>query len=162
MNLPSYLHFVPKFEQIKFDLEQEVGRALDSVKVAEYLTAKGLQPDSVEEVVLHLDLEFLSQFPVFVERIVLDSTVIPPELPVSIEKRNYKVRGEVWTIHQNDVDQFPSSPHAHNYDQNLVMHLGNGRLYRKRHYVATAKRRDFLRLRDLIKNVGLPPLENEG
>lgn len=157
----SRLLCAAQFEQIQFDVEQGIGRVLDSSKVAEYLATKGIQPKSIEETIQHLDEQFLSQFPAFTERIVLTSTVLPSELPVLLRKKRYKVSGEIWTVHQNDVDPFPSSPHAHNYDQNLVMHLGNGKLYRKRDFVAIAKRKEFLQLRSLIKELVLPPLENE-
>lgn len=157
----SRLLCAAQFEQIQFDVEQGIGRVLDSSKVAEYLATKGIQPKSIEETIQHLDEQFLSQFPAFTERIFLTSTVLPSELPVLLRKKRYKVSGEIWTIHQNDVDPFPSSPHAHNYDQNLVMHLGNGKLYRKRDFVAIAKRKEFLQLRSLIKELVLPPLENE-
>ena len=159
MNPASRLLYAAQFEQIQFDVEWEVRRVLDPFKVAEHLIGKGLQPNSVEEAIQHLDELFLSQFPTFTERIVLERTILPPELPVLVRKKQYKVSGEVWTVHQNDADPFPSSPHAHNYDQKLVMHLGNGKLYRKRDFVATVRRKDFLQLRSLIKNVSLPPLE---
>lgn len=158
----SRLLYALRFEQIQFDVEREIRRVLDPLKVAEHFIAKGLQPNSVEEAIQHLDDRFLSQFPTFIERIVLESTILPPELPVLVHKKQYKVNGEVWTVHQNDADPFPSSPHAHNYDQNLVMHLGNGKLYRKRDFVATARRKEFLQLRALINNVPLPPLETDG
>lgn len=163
MRMPpiSRLLCAAQFEQIQFDVEQGLGRVLDPLKVAEYLVAKGIQPKGIEETIQNLDAQFLSQFPAFRERIVLKSTVLPPELPVLLRKKRYKVSGEIWTVHLNDIDPFPSSPHAHNYDQNLVMHLGNGKLYRKRDFVAMAKRKEFLQLRCLIKKTLLPPLENE-
>lgn len=37
--------------------------------------------------------------------------------------------GCVWIVHKTDVDPFPSSPHAHNPESGLKMHLGNGSLY---------------------------------
>ena len=92
-------------------------------------------------------------------KVISEETLIPSDVPILIEKKNYRVNGEVWVVHKNDIDPFPSSPHAHNYDQNLVMHLGNGRMYRQRNYVATAKRKQFLALRQKIDNVDLPPLE---
>lgn len=161
MNTISRLLYAAQFEPIQFDVEREVGRVLDPLKVVEHLVAKGIQPNSIEAAIQHLDEQFLSQFPTFIERIVLGSTILPPDLPLLVHKKQYKVSGEIWTVHQNDADPFPSSPHAHNYDQNLVMHLGNGKLYRKRDFFATARTKDFIQLRSLIKNVPLPPLEND-
>lgn len=159
MNDLSLSLYAAELEQIQFDVEQEIGKVLDGLEVATYFLRKGLRPDSVKEVVQHLDAQFLSRFPAFTERIILEATALPPELPLFVRKKQYKVRGEVWTIHQNDVDPFPSSPHAHNHIQNLVMHLGNGKLYRNRNFVAGAKRKCFLDLRSLVKSVALPPLE---
>ena len=159
MNSISYLLTVEQFQQMQFEVEQKLKRVLDPHKVAEHLISKGISVDVEAKVLLHLDAEFLSQFPSFIDRVILDGSVIPSEIPVYVRKKRYRISGEVWVVHQNDVDPFPSSPHAHNYDENLVMHLGNGKLYRKREYITTAKQKKFIQLRELIKNIQLPPLE---
>jgi hypothetical protein len=87
--------------------------------------------------------------------------MIPSGIPVFLQKKNYKVLGEIWVVHQYDVDPFPSSPHAHNYEQDLTMHLGNGKLFRKRQYVKTVNRKLFIKFREMITNVQLPELETE-
>ncbi len=42
-------------------------------------------------------------------------------------------------VHKNDADPLPSSPHAHNYEQCLKMHLGTGDLYQRKERVALSK-----------------------
>ena len=153
------LRVAAQIEQIQFEVETEIQRTLDAQIVAKYLTAKGVYTTDKDELLSHLDAGFLAQFPTFVARIVMENGAIPPEVPVAIRKKQFKVRGEIWTVHQDDVDPFPSSPHAHNYEQNLVMHLGNGNLYRKRHFIAKANRKRFLELRNRIDHLALPPLE---
>ena len=144
-DISKILKATQQFEQFRFDVEQKALRVLDPCKVAQHLVAKGVTAVNETEVLLHLVEVFLSQFPTFVDRVVLDSTAIPPKLmlPMPIRKKQYKIKGEIWGSHKNDADPFPSSPHAHNYDQNLVMHLGNGKLFRKREYICTAQRKAF-------------------
>jgi len=159
MTSTSNLLRIIHFDQIQFEVEQEVRRVLEPCKVVDYLVAKDRYSNNAEEVIQHLDEEFLSQFPEFLDRIVIESSAIPDDYPRLIRKKDYRIKGEIWTVHKNDIDPFPSIPHAHNYDQNLTMHLGNGNLFRKRQLVGAAKRKVFLQLRALISNVELPLLE---
>jgi hypothetical protein len=46
--------------------------------------------------------------------IALEESIIPPDVPRKLEEVRLKVRGEIWDIHKNDADPFPSNPHAHN------------------------------------------------
>lgn len=155
----STLLLAAQFEEIQFEVEEVLNRLLDPYKVAAHLIEKGSSAKNKGEVLRDLDEAFINQFPTFIARVVLSDTAIPSEIPVLVQKKHYKISGEIWVVHRNDIDPFPSSPHAHNYDQNLVLHLGNGKLYRKRKYVCTAKRTSFLQLRNMITNVQLPPLE---
>ncbi|WP_028862412.1 hypothetical protein [Psychromonas aquimarina] len=148
-----------EFQQVQDNIEKITERKLDIYAVVQYLNGKCNDFSDVEEVVHLLDEEFLSQYPKILDRVVCEESVIPSNVPIILEKKKYKHKGEVWVVHQNDVDPFPSSPHAHNYDQNLVLHLGNGKMFRKREYIATVQRKQFLMLRKLITNISLPPLE---
>lgn len=52
-----------------------------------------------------------------------------------ILEKDYPVSGEVWRVHKNDPDPFPSKPHAHCIAgrQRFVgckLHLGTGELFR--------------------------------
>ncbi|WP_154715109.1 hypothetical protein [Neptuniibacter caesariensis] len=97
--------------------------------------------------------------PEFICEVALDESIIPEHIPISLTEQTIRTKGEVWRIHKNDADPFPSNPHAHNYPKNLVAHLGNGDLYRKREVLGKLKKKDLVNLRDHIKNVSLPKLE---
>jgi hypothetical protein len=96
--------------------------------------------------------------------IVLDESSIPAGVPLYLTEAEVKMRGERWTINKYDADPFPSNPHAHNYAQNLKLHLGNGDLYQHKKKVPCGRmpRKNLIMLRDLVvqKNmtIALPPL----
>lgn len=155
------LLFSIKIESYIFDAEIELNQKIDLLDVAYFLYEKGGREVSSSNELVRLIQEFgyISKGPKIIKRVVSDDSLIPDDIPVFLTKKKYKVKGEVWDVHQDDVDPFPSSPHAHNYDQNLVMHLGNGKLYRKRDCIGKAKKKAFLKLRELVDNVELPKLE---
>jgi hypothetical protein len=50
-------------------------------------------------------------------------------------QKDYRVGGEVWRVHKNDPDPFPSRPHAHCVGRadrfvGLKLHLGTAQLFR--------------------------------
>ena len=149
---------VAKFRQISEELENRTGRLLDELIVTDFLTKNQVNILDIEEVLSSIPAKLLEEFPTFICKVNIGESLIPSDVPVIIEKKNFKVSGEVWTIHKNDVDPFPSSPHAHNYDQNLVMHLGNGNLFRKRELISKVKKKKLMALRKLVNNVTLPDL----
>lgn len=149
---------VAKFRKVRDELEEKTNRMLDELIVTDFLTVNGVNILDVDEVLSSIPSEFLDQFPTFICKVNFEESLIPENVPTFIEKKKFKVSGEVWTIHKNDIDPFPSSPHAHNYDQNLVMHLGNGELYRKRELISKVKKKQLIALRKLINNVTLPKL----
>ncbi|HGF5057910.1 TPA: hypothetical protein ACF31P_004630 [Vibrio parahaemolyticus] len=142
-------------------VENKLNRTVSAAEIIEELGHQDIEYSCPDIVVSLLSDEFVSKLPIIIQKVISEETLIPSGVEVVLEKKKYRVKGEVWVVHKNDVDPFPSSPHAHNYDQNLVIHLGNGRMYRKRDYVATAKKKQFLALRQQIDNVELPPLEIE-
>jgi len=58
-----------------------------------------------------------------------------------------KFQGEVWEIHLNDKDPFPSNPHAHNVDRGWKLNLSNGEIFDKsrhlRQTLSTKELKDF-------------------
>src|SRR5207237_6227170 len=48
-------------------------------------------------------------------------------IPILLTEAQVKLQGEIWIVHKNDADPFPSNPHAHNYRERLK--------YRKRYLV---------------------------
>ena len=103
--------------------------------------------------------DFAKYHPEIICEVTLDETIVPSGIPISLTEQTVRTKGEVWRIHKNDADPFPSNPHAHNYPKNLVAHLGNGDLCRKKTVLGRLKKKDLTNLRSLIKNVTLPNLE---
>lgn len=103
--------------------------------------------------------DFRKYYPEALCEVDLEESIVPGDIPISLTEQTIRTKGEIWRIHKNDADPFPSNPHAHNYPKNLVAHLGNGDLYRKRKVLGKIKKKDLINLRGLIKNVALPKLE---
>ena len=74
-----------------------------------------------------------------------------------ILEEDFKVGGEVWRVHKNDPDPFPSRPHAHcvgGKDRfiGLKLHLGTGQMYDGTKPLGRKlAETQFLRLIELIK-----------
>ena len=92
--------------------------------------------------------------------IVVGKTIIPDGTERSLLEAQIKHKGEKWTIYKNDADPFPSNPHAHNYESNLKLHLGNGALYLRRKLVNQMPKKTLksLRIKISIRNIILPEL----
>ncbi len=161
MNGMKEFLFIVKIRELICEIEGYVGSKLNFEDVAEYLISKGVTetPDAKSVAAMLNSDDFTKIGRKIEQRIIIEDTLLPEDLPVRLEKKKFKIKGEIWDVHLNDVDPFPSSPHAHNYYESLVMHLGNGKLYRKREYVKTVKRKELLKLRKMIHHVELPELE---
>lgn len=95
----------------------------------------------------------------FIQEIELDHSPIPDGCLRRLVEATYKKDGQIWRVHKNDADPFPSSPHAHNLESGLVLDLSSGRLYLGRQDTGKAvSRKDLIALRALITHVQLPPL----
>ncbi len=94
-----------------------------------------------------------------IEVITLDHSIIPTTCIRKLDEQLIKVGGEIWMIHKNDKDPFPSSPHAHNKETGLKLDLTNGNLFFKgkdtKHSIS---KKDLLIIRGKIKNLLLPAL----
>jgi hypothetical protein len=94
----------------------------------------------------------------------LKSRLFPKGVPVYLTEAEIKLQGEIWVIHKNDADPFPSNPHAHNYQQRLKMHLGNGDLYmyKQKQPCRRLRKSVFLEFRERVtqrtSSIVLPPL----
>lgn len=78
-----------------------------------------------------------------------------PELPARL-----KSGGQVWTIHKNDADPWPSDPHAHLEGSPYKLDLSTGVLYLKRERYTTISIKDLARIRECAekRDIVLPPL----
>ncbi|EGR4437075.1 hypothetical protein DDN22_18760, partial [Vibrio cholerae] len=146
-----------------FHLEDKYKCVIEIGELVDALDKEGIEPPLNENIIHNFisSSSYLDTCTPILERIVLldEDGVLPGGIENELTKKKYKIKGEVWDVHQDDVDPFPSSPHAHNYDENVVMHLGTGELYRSRKLVGKVSKKHFLRLRALINNVELPTLE---
>lgn len=82
-----------------------------------------------------------------------EDSLIPEGVPRLLLEKEIKFKGEIWTIHKNDADPFPSNPHAHNYAEGLSLHLGDGRLFRKRKEQGRLSMKKLLELRERVQEV---------
>jgi hypothetical protein len=103
--------------------------------------------------------KYIKRIPVIEETIELNKTIIPSGTYRAIYEEQVKFEGEQWVVHKNDADPFPSSPHAHNYESGLKMHLGTGELYYGKNMAGKLRKKNFLRFRKLFKRVKLPSVE---
>jgi len=100
--------------------------------------------------------EFIEDAEDFVDVCVGISRWQLPDGSLYIEK-DFKVDGEVWRVHKNDADPFPSKPHAHCISGKdrfvgCTLHLGTGELYKKRKSLGRRlEAHQFSRLIELIK-----------
>ena len=74
-----------------------------------------------------------------------------------ILEEDFKVSGEVWRVHKNDADPYPSNPHAHCVGGakrfiGCTLHLGTGELFRERNPLGRRlESNQFSRLIELIR-----------
>ena len=119
---------------------REIERALVDVLGLEEI-ADILERDISSQEILGLlaDYNFVRLRPVKLGEIVLAESIIPPGVPISLTEAEVKLKGEKWVVHKNDADPFPSSPHAHNYENRLKMDLRTGDLYQGKSRVPCAR-----------------------
>lgn len=80
---------------------------------------------------------------------LIDEDCIYPEgIPRNLYEKQIKIQGQKWTIHANDLDPFPSNPHAHNYELGLKLDLSNGFLYKKCKYISSIGKKKLLQIRN--------------
>jgi len=68
-------------------------------------------------------------------------------------KARFKHDNVVWYIHKNDVDPFPSNPHAHDTDQNFKLNLSNGDLWKVKRCVKRIKKKHLMQIRQKAAQV---------
>lgn len=121
------------------------------------LLGKNLTSEAVTSLLKSYDFNRL--FPELIGIISLDHSIIPDETPRKLTEVTIRSKGEVWRIHKNDADPWPSNPHAHNLESGLKMHLGTGELFegmRDTGHKVSAKSLKAIRAR--LSKCELPPL----
>lgn len=94
-----------------------------------------------------------------VEKVHLDAPLRRVDGLILLIEEKVKQKGEIWYIHKNDSDEFPSNPHAHNYQTGEKLHLGNGDLFFGREPTGRVRPKDLKKLRSKIHYRPLPPLD---
>lgn len=98
------------------------------------------------------------------KKILADYNFVNPIIPVDIDiplpkeimfqtKVRIKVKGNIYIVHKNDADLFPSNPHAHIDGQCIKVDLSNGDLYRKKELKGRINKKEFLIIRDKLSEV---------
>lgn len=108
---------------------------------------------------IELLLEYNFTKPEIIAQIELKDSILPEGTPKLLTEKTVKVKGEIWVIHKNDADPFPSTPHAHNYESGISLHLGTGEFFDKRKSKGFLDCNKLIRVRDRIKGHELPTLD---
>jgi hypothetical protein len=105
------------------------------------------------------DYDFSKKQFEFLTKVELEEPILPGEIPRIITEQTVKQKNEIWIIHKNDQDPFPSSPHAHNRESGISLHLGTGELFDKRQSKGFIKCKELKTLRNKIISHELPELQ---
>lgn len=115
----------------------------------------------VEKIIGHLiNFDFRKFHPEVLAEFIAEEPLIAEGIPRLLTEQTIKVKGEVWRIHKNDVDPFPSAPHAHNYESGVVLHLGSGEMFNNnRQSIGNIGCKKLLRVRGMLSSLTLPTTE---
>lgn len=83
-----------------------------------------------------------------------DECIYPENSRRNIFEKRVKAKGQIWELHKNDADPFPSNPHAHNYETGLKLDLSNGNLYKKKTITDSINKSRLLDLRKKFEKAG--------
>lgn len=120
------------------------------------LIYKGLTSEAIVEHLRAFDFE--EYHPEILGEIELAESILPEGTVKLLTEQTVKVKGEIWQVHKNDADPFPSIPHAHNYASGLSLHLGTGELFKKRDRVNQLQCKKLLTIREKLTAFDLPDL----
>jgi hypothetical protein len=151
------------------ELEASTGKSIDSLQfqiaLTEAIGGKGhadlLKAELSKNRMIELMKDHIFSNSEILGSIELEQSIIPDGTQRLLAEKLVKNNNEIWEIHKNDVDPFPSNPHAHNKDSGLKLHLGNGGLFLKRDQVGRINSKELKQIRDKAeaKKITLPTLE---
>jgi hypothetical protein len=131
-------------------LEMELDSSTD-------LLEKQLDKEQIVAALTHFN--FMRLFPTLLQVISFEKSIVPDQTTRKLTEVTVRSNGEVWQIHQNDADPFPSNPHAHNREKGLKLHLGTGELYfGTRNTGKKISRKDLQVIRKGLSKFSLPSL----
>lgn len=145
LKVSTYKGFSVSIEYITSYLYEE-NNFTDDIQFSIFIMKKGLN--------LYEDIKNVNFSPK-IDEILIETKDIGFKDSNNAFERRIKAGGEVWVIHQNDIDPFPSSPHAHNYDSNLKLDLSNGLLYKKKEQVASIPKKKLEIIRKKCEELGI-------
>lgn len=87
--------------------------------------------------------------------LVLTENILDGIASIILLEKRIKVNGHIWEIHKNDVDPFPSDPHAHSVESSVKLHLGTGDIYIKRNIVGRIKVKELEEIRKKLTAAGI-------
>lgn len=129
---------------------------LDNIHPKELLDRQLTEGQIVE---LLKDFDFKQFHHEVLAEIELEDGIIPEGTARLLTEKTVKVKGEVWRVHKNDADPWPSNPHAHNYDAGLTLHLGTGELFdSNRKSVGNIGAKKLSAVREKLSALTLPPI----
>ena len=77
-------------------VENKLNRAVSAASIVEELENKDIDYSCPNSVISSLSDEFISKLPIIIHKVISEETLIPSDVPILIEKKNYRVNGEVW------------------------------------------------------------------
>ncbi len=137
MNDPSDLinHFDSELKAAIGELSGRKNVQIDEITAQEFLTESLGLSSSISLIDQNLtrskivNLLDAYNFPVATAEMECD---ILPELEQQLlTEVQGVVNNQIWRIHKNDADAFPSNPHAHNVVTGIKLDLSNGETYRQ-------------------------------
>ena len=150
-------------------LKEMTGLDIEPYDIQQALAEKLLIDDEYQLVMLGLtkdqiikeleDFNFKKYKPETLLIAKLDESILPDNIEQRFVEAQFKHEGEIWVVHKNDADPFPSDPHAHCYEKGLKLHLGTGDLYLGAKLVGTIAKKNFLALREKMSSLALPELQ---
>ncbi|MBT7259670.1 MAG: hypothetical protein HN888_00970 [Desulfobacula sp.] len=163
--------YIKEMNIAKMTLSQLKGIDLESIEIQIALCKKLniqniefvglLDKDLTSEKMIDLLCDYDFKRPNIIGQIELDESILPEGTPKLFTEQTIKIKGEVWMIHKNDADPFPSNPHAHNYDSGFSLHLGTGEFFKKREPKGFLNCKKLILVRDRIKGHRLPSLDKK-
>lgn len=88
----------------------------------------------------------------------LEESILPEGTISLLTEQSIRSKGEIWRVHKNDLDPFPSSPHAHNCNSGFSLHLGTGEFFDKRTSKGFLNCKKLKIIREKISDHTLPAL----
>ncbi len=106
------------------------------------------------------DYDFIKYKSEYLEEVFPDESIIPQGIPRLLTEEVIKHKNEKWVIYKNDLDPFPSTPHAHNYSSGLKLCLKTGNQYDKtKKLVHKISKKQLIEFRKKIRYRPLPDIE---